>query len=87
MIGVHDIFVKPELRLKPCLVVMIMATRLIPTPDLPLHTQDKYPTEFRLSKDQNLLTMPMSWTYLCPAIIFVSTAKLHLYFVHIRRFQ
>ena len=52
MIGVHDIFVKPELRLKPCLVVMIMATRLIPTPDLPLHTQDKYPTEFRLSKDQ-----------------------------------
>ena len=42
----------PDLRLKPCLVVMIMTTRLIPTPDLPLHTQDKYPTEFRLSKDQ-----------------------------------
>ena len=43
--------------------------------------------EFKLSKDQNLLTMPMSWKYLFPAIIFVSTTKLHLCFVHIRRFS
>ena len=34
MFGGHDL--NPDLRLKPCLVVMIMTTRFIPTPDLPL---------------------------------------------------
>ena len=52
MFGVHNIFVKPVLRLKPCLVVVIWnsdfavndvhwtfspTTRFLPTPDFPLY--------------------------------------------------